>query len=382
MSTQPLVLVADDEPRITKLVSIALSEEGFRVVTANGGEEALQQGRGVPAGHRPAGHRDARSRRHRGDAAAARAPARAGDPADRQGLDRRQGEGPRPRRRRLHRQAVPSGRARGPRPSGHPPLVRRAARRRRHPLRRRRDRPRAAHGHAGRRAGPALAHRVAAPPASRRKRRQGRPPHRAPDQGLGPRVPRRPPVPARLGSRASAASSARSRASRAGSGRSRASATCSTSKARRRSPRRAPRLRATRTRAISPTATRPRHPRTRSKRHGPAAWPDPRSLRHTHHDPVGVRRPGRSLSGATARPRLPPGGRPASSFGTTGQEVAGTVGRRPEPEAAGTRSARGGYQVATARDRGRWAGAIPSPTRPNTRGWAVPAPIHGPRPAP
>ena len=41
MSTQPLVLVADDEPRITKLVQIALSEEGFRVVTANGGEEAL-----------------------------------------------------------------------------------------------------------------------------------------------------------------------------------------------------------------------------------------------------------------------------------------------------------------------------------------------------
>ena len=41
MSTQPLVLVADDEPRITKLVSIALGEEGFRVVTAGGGEEAL-----------------------------------------------------------------------------------------------------------------------------------------------------------------------------------------------------------------------------------------------------------------------------------------------------------------------------------------------------
>ena len=41
MSTQPLVLVADDEPRITKLVSIALSEEGVRVVTAWGGEEAL-----------------------------------------------------------------------------------------------------------------------------------------------------------------------------------------------------------------------------------------------------------------------------------------------------------------------------------------------------
>ena len=43
MSTQPLVLVADDEPRITKLVSIVLTEEGFRVVTANGGEEALKK---------------------------------------------------------------------------------------------------------------------------------------------------------------------------------------------------------------------------------------------------------------------------------------------------------------------------------------------------
>src|SRR4026207_2084203 len=43
VSTQPLVLVADDEPRITKLVAIALSEEGFRVVTANGGGQALQK---------------------------------------------------------------------------------------------------------------------------------------------------------------------------------------------------------------------------------------------------------------------------------------------------------------------------------------------------
>ncbi len=43
MSTQPLVLVADDEPSITKLVSLVLTEEGFRVVTANGGEEALKK---------------------------------------------------------------------------------------------------------------------------------------------------------------------------------------------------------------------------------------------------------------------------------------------------------------------------------------------------
>ncbi len=41
ISTQPLVLVADDEPRITKLVSVALASEGFRVVTASGGEDAL-----------------------------------------------------------------------------------------------------------------------------------------------------------------------------------------------------------------------------------------------------------------------------------------------------------------------------------------------------
>ena len=43
MSTEPLVLVADDEIRITKLVELALSEEGFRVVTATGGREALEK---------------------------------------------------------------------------------------------------------------------------------------------------------------------------------------------------------------------------------------------------------------------------------------------------------------------------------------------------
>jgi DNA-binding response OmpR family regulator len=42
MSPPPLVLVADDEPRITKLVALTLADEGFRVVTARGGVEALQ----------------------------------------------------------------------------------------------------------------------------------------------------------------------------------------------------------------------------------------------------------------------------------------------------------------------------------------------------
>jgi two-component system KDP operon response regulator KdpE len=47
VSTQPLVLVADDEPRITKLVSMALTGEGFRVVTAACGEEALAKAEDV-----------------------------------------------------------------------------------------------------------------------------------------------------------------------------------------------------------------------------------------------------------------------------------------------------------------------------------------------
>jgi two-component system KDP operon response regulator KdpE len=42
VSTEPLVLVADDEVRITKLVELALSDEGFRVITAEGGREALE----------------------------------------------------------------------------------------------------------------------------------------------------------------------------------------------------------------------------------------------------------------------------------------------------------------------------------------------------
>jgi two-component system KDP operon response regulator KdpE len=43
LSTKPLVLIADDEPRITKLVSLALEEEGFRVISAGNGEEALRK---------------------------------------------------------------------------------------------------------------------------------------------------------------------------------------------------------------------------------------------------------------------------------------------------------------------------------------------------
>ncbi len=41
MKNPLLVLVADDEPRITKLVAITLADEGLRVITASGGEEAV-----------------------------------------------------------------------------------------------------------------------------------------------------------------------------------------------------------------------------------------------------------------------------------------------------------------------------------------------------
>ena len=43
MKNQPLVLVADDEPRITRLVAMSLADDGFRVETALGGEEALRK---------------------------------------------------------------------------------------------------------------------------------------------------------------------------------------------------------------------------------------------------------------------------------------------------------------------------------------------------
>ena len=87
MSTQPLVLVADDEPRITKLVAIALSARKASGSSPPTAARRPSKGRGDPARHRPARHRDARPRRHRGHAPAARAAARPRHPAHGQGLD-------------------------------------------------------------------------------------------------------------------------------------------------------------------------------------------------------------------------------------------------------------------------------------------------------
>jgi two-component system KDP operon response regulator KdpE len=42
MSTEPLVLAVDDEAGILRLIKLELSTQGFRVITASGGEEALR----------------------------------------------------------------------------------------------------------------------------------------------------------------------------------------------------------------------------------------------------------------------------------------------------------------------------------------------------
>src|SRR5262245_59677730 len=42
MTTGPLVMAVDDEPGILRLIKLELTTQGFRVVTADGGEEALR----------------------------------------------------------------------------------------------------------------------------------------------------------------------------------------------------------------------------------------------------------------------------------------------------------------------------------------------------
>ena len=42
MTTEPLVMAVDDEAGILRLIKLELSTQGFRVVTASSGEEALR----------------------------------------------------------------------------------------------------------------------------------------------------------------------------------------------------------------------------------------------------------------------------------------------------------------------------------------------------
>ena len=176
-------------------------EEGFRVVTGDRGEEAHSEGGGSPPRHRPPRHRHARPRRHRGHAPAPRAAAPVpvilltakGSTADKaKGLDLgaddyiakpfhpdelaarvraviRRSSGRRARRRRRSRSTTSRSTSSGGWSRRNGELVQ-----------------------LSRTEWLLLQH-------LRRQRRQGRPPHRAPDQGLGPGVPRRPPVPAGLG---------------------------------------------------------------------------------------------------------------------------------------------------------------------------------------
>src|SRR3990172_8678273 len=42
MTSEPLVLAVDDEAGILRLIKLELSSQGFRMITANNGEEALR----------------------------------------------------------------------------------------------------------------------------------------------------------------------------------------------------------------------------------------------------------------------------------------------------------------------------------------------------
>jgi len=216
MSTQPLVLVADDD-RESPARAIALSEEGFRCRhRQRGGWRA-----GAPEGRggRPdivLSTSSCRPRRHRGDAPVARAPARAGDPADGEGLDRDKAKGldsARTTTSPSHSTRTSSLRACAP--SSAAPAAR--SRVRASSSRRRRDRSRAANGH---RTASSCSCRAPSGCSSSTSRecRQGRPAHGAPDKGVGPGIPRRPPVPAGVGE-PRRRSSAPPPASRAESGR-------------------------------------------------------------------------------------------------------------------------------------------------------------------
>ena len=50
MTIEPLVLAVDDEAGILKLIKLELAEQGFRVVTASSGEEALKGRRAATTG--------------------------------------------------------------------------------------------------------------------------------------------------------------------------------------------------------------------------------------------------------------------------------------------------------------------------------------------
>ena len=360
MSTQPLVLVADDEPRITKLVSIALSEEGFRVVTANGGEEALTKAEEI----RPDivlldivmpdldGIEVMRQLRERRPVPVILLTAK-GSTADKaKGLDLGADDYI---AKPFHPDELAARvRAVIRRSSGAQPgagvirfddieidLERRMVTRGGELVQLSRTEWLLLQ-HLAANAGKVVLH-------TELLTKVWGPEYRDDLQYLRVWVSR---VRRKLGAKPGEPGRI---------GRSRASATCSTSKAKRRSPRRAPWQRATRTRAISPTATRPRRPMTHSKRHGPAAWPD-RALAAPHASRPGRRPsagsfavPARRSTRPTGSPRLAgvlAGTRPRGHYQSVAELPGGhrqvwRLGRRDlfdTPEHAGVGGSVGGYR--------------------------------------
>ena len=199
MNSQPLVLVADDEPRITKLVAVTLADEGFRVITAGGGEEALRKAEEL----RPDivlldivmpdldGIEVMRQLREYRPVPVILLTAKGATADKAKGLDLGADDyiaKPFHPDELAARVRAVMRRAAGVTPGGG--VVR---------IGDYRDRPGAPHDEPRWRARPAEPDGVATAPAPGRQRRQGRPPQRAPDQGLGAGVPRRPAVPAGLG---------------------------------------------------------------------------------------------------------------------------------------------------------------------------------------
>ena len=154
-TTAATILLVDDEESIQKLLTYPLERDGYRVVQARDGDEALRRFDGGADRPRRARRDAAEARRPRGLQAAARDEPRPDHHADRPRRRGRQGARPRARRGRLHHQAVLDPRVPEPRPGGAAAGGDAAARLRASPSRSSidglDDRSRAAHGRRRRR---------------------------------------------------------------------------------------------------------------------------------------------------------------------------------------------------------------------------------------
>ena len=123
------ILVVEDEPSVARGLEYGLKAEGFTVLVAGTGGQALRarsrrKGPGRTPSHAP-GHPASRHERvRRLPDPAGRGPCPAHPHGDRAGRGSGQGPGPRAGRRRLHRQAVLLPRAALPGPRGAAPRLR------------------------------------------------------------------------------------------------------------------------------------------------------------------------------------------------------------------------------------------------------------------